>query len=79
MEREKQGSTFFNEAVAFPHARLDMIAAPIIGIGITKQGVTDVRTDKPIECVFLILTPSRDAQSHVQILGLAAAAAPTGT
>ena len=75
LEREKQGSTFFNEAVAFPHARIDIIAAPIIAFGITKQGVSDVQTDKPIECVFLILTPGRDASAHVQILGLAAEAA----
>ena len=75
LEREKQGSTFFNEAVAFPHARIHIIAAPVIAIGITRQGVSDVKTDKPIECVFLILTPSQDASAHVQILGLAAEAA----
>ncbi len=75
LEREKQGSTFFNEAVAFPHARIDGIAKPVIAIGITKQGVSDVKTDKPIECVFLILTPAQDSSAHVQILGLAAEAA----
>jgi two-component system sensor histidine kinase KdpD len=75
LEREKQGSTFFNEAVAFPHARIDGITAPTIAIGITKQGVSDVKTDKPIECVFLILTPAQDSSAHVQILGLAAEAA----
>ncbi len=75
LEREKQGSTFFNEAVAFPHARIDSISAPVIAIGITKKGVADVKTDKPIECVFLILTPAQDLSAHVQILGLAAEAA----
>ena len=75
LEREKQGSTFFNEAVAFPHARIDCIASPIIAIGITKHGVADVKTDKPIEYVFLILTPAKDSSTHVQILGLAAEAA----
>ena len=75
LEREKQGSTFFNEAVAFPHARIDSISAPVIAIGITKKGVADVQTDKPIECVFLILTPAQNSSAHVQILGLAAEAA----
>ena len=75
LARENQGSTFFNEAVAFPHARIEGIAAPVIALGITKQGVADVHTDKPIECVFLILTPASDANAHVQILGLAAEAA----
>jgi len=72
MEREKQGSTFFNEGVAFPHARIEGIAAPLIAVGITKKGVTDVSTDKKIDCVFLILTPASDPNAHVEILGLAA-------
>jgi two-component system sensor histidine kinase KdpD len=75
LQRETQGSTFFNEAVAFPHARIDGISVPMIAIGITKEGVLDVQTDKPIECVFLILTPAQDPSAHVQILGLAAEAA----
>ncbi len=75
LQREKQGSTFFNEAVAFPHARIEGISEPVIAIGITRQGVADIKTDKPIECVFLILTPAQDPSAHVQILGLAAEAA----
>lgn len=75
LEREKQGSTFFNEGVAFPHARIDSISSPLIAVGITKKGITDVKTEKPVECVFMILTPSGDPHAHVQILGLAADAA----
>jgi two-component system, OmpR family, sensor histidine kinase KdpD len=75
LEREKQGSTFFNESVAFPHARIEGISGPVLAIGITRQGVADIKTDKPIECIFLILTPAQDPSAHVQILGLAAEAA----
>ena len=28
MKREDQGSTFFNEGVAFPHVRMQGLAAP---------------------------------------------------
>lgn len=72
LEREKQGSTFFNEGVAFPHARIDGLSAPLIAIGITKKGVSDAPTEKPVESVFLVLTPATDPGAHVRILGIAA-------
>ena len=54
MEREEKGSTFFNEGVAFPHARIDGLEHSCLSIGITHGGIPDVTTDKPIELVFLI-------------------------
>jgi mannitol/fructose-specific phosphotransferase system IIA component (Ntr-type) len=75
MRREEQGSTFFNEGVAFPHVRIDGLAAPAIAIGLTKQGVGDVSTEKPIEIVFLILSPAQTPDAQVQILGLCSRAA----
>jgi two-component system sensor histidine kinase KdpD len=36
--------------------------------------VSDVVTDKPIECVFLILTPEEDPDTQIRILGLASKA-----
>ena len=75
MEREEQGSTFFNEGVAFPHLRSDGLTTSVVSIGLTKLGVSDVSTEKPIELVFLILSPARTPDSQVQILGLASRAA----
>jgi mannitol/fructose-specific phosphotransferase system IIA component (Ntr-type) len=75
MKREEQGSTFFNEGVAFPHLRSDGLTTSVISIGLTKLGVSDVSTEKPIELVFLILSPARTPDSQVQILGLASRAA----
>jgi two-component system sensor histidine kinase KdpD len=75
IKREEQGSTFFNEGVAFPHVRIDGLAAPAIAIGLTKQGVGDVSTEKPIEIVFLILSPAQTPDAQVQILGLCSRAA----
>jgi two-component system sensor histidine kinase KdpD len=68
LEREKQGSTFLNEGVAFPHARLEGITKSFVAVGITRKGIADVVTEKPIECVFLILSPSSRPNDMIQIL-----------
>jgi two-component system sensor histidine kinase KdpD len=75
MKREEQGSSFFNEGVAFPHVRFDGLVTPVVAIGLTKRGVSDVSTEKPIELVFLILSPAQTPDTQVQVLGLASRAA----
>jgi two-component system sensor histidine kinase KdpD len=75
MKREEQGSTFFNEGVAFPHIRSDGLTTPVIAIGLTKQGISDISTEKPVELVFLILSPARTPDTQIQILGRASRAA----
>lgn len=70
LERENQGSTFFNEGVAFPHARIEGLAHPHVAIGLTRGGVSDVATEKPIECVFLILSPQEDPDWQIRLLSL---------
>jgi mannitol/fructose-specific phosphotransferase system IIA component (Ntr-type) len=75
MERERQGSTFYNEGVAFPHIRLPGRAKSLIALGLTRQGVSDVAAEKPIEQVFLILTPAETPDAQVRLLGLTSRAA----
>ncbi len=75
MKREAQGSTFFNEGVAFPHVRIEGLAAPVVALGLTREGVIDVATDKPIEIIFLILSPAQAPETQVKLLGLASRAA----
>ncbi len=74
-EREEQGSTFFNEGVAFPHARIEGLKRSCVAIGLTHRGVPDVETEKPIECVFLIFSPVDIPDEQLQILALASKAA----
>jgi two-component system sensor histidine kinase KdpD len=74
MKREAQGSTFFNEGVAFPHIRVEGLAAPVIALALTREGIIDVATDKPIEIVFLILSPAQAPETQVKLLGLASRA-----
>jgi two-component system, OmpR family, sensor histidine kinase KdpD len=74
MKREEQGSTFFNEGAAFPHARLSDISSAIIALGIAQWGVEGVSVDKPVELIFLILTPA-----HIPDLQVKALSAASGT
>lgn len=75
LEREKQGSTFLNEGVAFPHARIEGLEDAVVSIGITHGGISDVATEKPIEIVFLILSPQEDPDIQIRLLALASRAA----
>jgi two-component system sensor histidine kinase KdpD len=73
-EREQQGSTFLNEGVALPHARLDDLNEPQVALAITHAGVLDAPTEKPIEAVFLLLSPTTGANVHLQLLAKASRA-----
>jgi mannitol/fructose-specific phosphotransferase system IIA component (Ntr-type) len=70
--REAQGSTFFNEGVAFPHARLAGLTSPLVALGLTRGGVTDAAVEKPVEYIFLSLSPLEKPEIQVQLLALAA-------
>jgi two-component system sensor histidine kinase KdpD len=74
-EREQQGSTFFNEGVAFPHARLLTLREPCLALGLTRHGIANVTTDKPIDLVFLILSPAASPNAQLQLLALTSRAA----
>jgi mannitol/fructose-specific phosphotransferase system IIA component (Ntr-type) len=49
--------------------------APTVALGLTGQGVVDVATEKPILCVFLIISPAQKPDEQIQVLALASRAA----
>jgi two-component system sensor histidine kinase KdpD len=71
-ERENQGSTFYSEGVALPHARIAGLDKPLVALGLTRMGVSDVATEKPIKYVFLSFSPLEKPEVQVQLLSLAA-------
>jgi mannitol/fructose-specific phosphotransferase system IIA component (Ntr-type) len=75
LDREQQGSTFFNEEVAFPHARIAGLKGSCVALGLTRGGVSDVKTDKPVECVFLIFSPAERPGEQIHLLALTSKAA----
>lgn len=69
-EREATGSTFLNEGVALPHARIEGLQAPLVAIGLTHGGVLDSNSERPVDAVFMLLTPAQGA-THLQLLAKA--------
>jgi two-component system sensor histidine kinase KdpD len=69
--RERQGSTFLNEGVALPHARLAGLKGPEAALGLTRGGVIDGPEGSPVEAVFLFLFPEEVERSHVGLLAAA--------
>lgn len=74
-EREHLGSTFFNEGVAFPHARLDGLSSSRFALGLTRHGIVDVPTEHPVEFIFMILSPAESPTIQLQMLALTSKAA----
>ena len=70
-EREQLGSTFLNEGIALPHARIDGLESPQVALGLTRAGLLDVVTEQPVSAVFLLLSPSTGANVHLQLLSKA--------
>lgn len=70
-QREEQGSTFLNEGIALPHARIDGLTQPIVALGLTREGVTNISTSNRIEVVFLLLSPNNQNDIHLQFLATA--------
>ena len=75
LEREKVGSTFFNEGTAFPHARIPGLKHSAMAVGLTRAGVADVMSERPIEYIFLIVSPLERPDEQTRLLSLAGKAA----
>ncbi|HEX8915047.1 MAG TPA: PTS sugar transporter subunit IIA [Humisphaera sp.] len=67
-ERERQGSTFLNEGVALPHARVPGLAEPQAALAVTRGGILDAPTGRPVDVVFLLLSPDDGAAGHLRAL-----------
>lgn len=71
VERESQGSTFLNEGVALPHAKIVNLDKPLVALGLSHGGVLDSYTENPVEVIFLLLSPKDEIRSHLQLLAVA--------
>ena len=69
-ERENQGSTFLNEGVALPHARIENLEKPLVALGLSHGGILDAYTENPIEVIFLLFSPKDENRSHLQLLAV---------
>ena len=67
-QREEQGSTFLNEVVAIPHAKLQSLKKPMAALAVARVGLTDLHSGQPLEFVFLLLIPATGPQSNLRLL-----------
>ena len=72
MEREALGSTFLNEGVALPHARVSGLKHAKVLMGVPRQGLVDDRPSNPMRAVVLMLSPANEENMHLEMLSLAA-------
>ncbi|BCR06024.1 hypothetical protein DESUT3_30930 [Desulfuromonas versatilis] len=69
LAREALMPTGIGHGVAVPHARLDNLATPLLGVGISCAGIDfDAPDGRPASLVFLLLTPREDDGAQLEIL-----------
>ncbi len=69
IEREESVPTGLENGVAIPHARIEGLAAPVVGMGISPSGVDfDAPDGRPSHLVFMILTPLEDDGAQLELL-----------
>ncbi|HEY3294527.1 MAG TPA: PTS sugar transporter subunit IIA [bacterium] len=63
--REAEISTFLNEDVAVPHARLDSVRQVCVAFGLAKAGVGDAETNGPVHAIFMALYPADLSEQYL--------------
>ena len=73
LDREAAGGTSVGHGIAFPHARMDGLKAPVALLALSTKGVASIANSHPIHLLFLFLTPEHETKLHLQILSKSAA------
>lgn len=61
--------TGLSNGVAVPHARIEGLSAPVVGVGLSRTGIDFKAADgEPAHIIFLILTPRNDDGVQLEIL-----------
>ena len=69
IEREKIGSTGFENGIAIPHCRLSGVSEFTVGLLIVPEGVDFSAYDgQPSKIIFVIVAPDSDRDSHIRLL-----------
>lgn len=70
LDRERQGGTFVGEDVAIPHARIEGLPRPFLGIGVGASGIADREAGRTLRIMMLLLSPAQSPDRHVELLGV---------
>ena len=72
MEREGRSSTNTGEAVAFPHARTDLVPRLALGIGRSAAGIRFGPTKELVHLIFLFGVPKQMVTDYLVCVGAVA-------
>jgi PTS system fructose-specific IIC component len=74
LAREEQLSTDLGNGVAFPHARVSGLRAPIIVFGRSDEGIVfSPASSEPVQLMFLVVTSAEQPETQLALLGQLAA------
>ena len=69
IEREMKMSTGIHKGIAVPHGKTNAIESIRGVLGISRKGVDyDALDGEPVYLLFMIVTPQKDSEQHLQIL-----------
>lgn len=69
IEREKIGSTGVGHGIAIPHVKSAAVKEVVTAVGIARTPLEYQAVDgEPVDLFFLLVSPSSEAQSHLETL-----------
>jgi len=73
LKREESVSTAIGDGIAIPHAKCEHVSTATVAFGRAPGGIAFNAPDgKPVDLIFLIISPQRDAGLQLKILALLA-------
>jgi len=68
IERENANDTVVSNGIAIPHARLDVLQRPYVGVATSAKGILFADDKPPVHLILLVLIPRDQPGLYLQIL-----------
>ncbi len=68
IERENTSDTVVSNGIAIPHARIETLQRPYVGVATSAQGIVFVENEPPVHLILLVLIPRDQPGLYLQIL-----------
>lgn len=68
IERENASDTVVSHGIAIPHARLDGLERPYVGVATSAKGIPFIEGQPPVHLILLVLIPRDQPGLYLQIL-----------
>jgi mannitol/fructose-specific phosphotransferase system IIA component (Ntr-type) len=68
IERENTSDTVVSNGIAIPHARLETLQRPYVGVATSARGILFSETEQPVHLILLVLIPRDQPGLYLQIL-----------